>query len=331
MLIRLPTLKMDGAGDGTGGGGGSSNGAGSTGQGIGSAGASGGGGLLSGGGTGSSTNGAGATGGSGVGASNSSNNTQVVFPENWKLGLPEELQKSGSLEAIQDIPSLVKSYINAQKLIGADKIPMPSKHATPEEWRAVYHKLGLPQDVKDYKIELPKDAAIDESFTPEFAKKAHELGIMPQQAQNLMNWFNDLNKKAMEDASKNYQTQVQEGISSLRKEWGASFDQEVAAAQAAVEHLGGPEFKAYLAKNGLDNDPVLAKVFAKVGAMLKEDGVNVGGNAVGTGALSPAAAQDQINQIMGDMNHPYWHGDHPGHKAAVEEMSKLHRFASGGR
>ena len=34
---------------------------------------------------------------------------------------------------IKDIESLAKSYVHAQKLVGADKIPVPNKFATEKE------------------------------------------------------------------------------------------------------------------------------------------------------------------------------------------------------
>ena len=33
---------------------------------------------------------------------------------------------------------LLKSYKHAQSLVGADKIPVPNKHATDEDWNEVF-------------------------------------------------------------------------------------------------------------------------------------------------------------------------------------------------
>ena len=39
--------------------------------------------------------------------------------------IPEELREHPSLSPIKDVENLARSYVNAQKLIGADKIPLP--------------------------------------------------------------------------------------------------------------------------------------------------------------------------------------------------------------
>jgi hypothetical protein len=38
-------------------------------------------------------------------------------------------------------------------------------------------------------------------------------------------------------------------------------------------------------------------------------------------------ADKAIDMIMGDKGHPYWQGDHPQHKEAVEYVQKLHQIA----
>ena len=48
----------------------------------------------------------------------------------WKASLSDEIRADKSLENIKDIESLAKSYVHAQKLVGAEKIPVPNKHAT---------------------------------------------------------------------------------------------------------------------------------------------------------------------------------------------------------
>ena len=75
------------------------------------------------------------------------NNTPTINQQidNWKDTLPDDLKAEKALESIQDIPGLAKSYIHAQKMIGSDKIPVPNKYATDEDWQAVYNKLGRPR------------------------------------------------------------------------------------------------------------------------------------------------------------------------------------------
>ena len=80
----------------------------------------------------------------------------------WKASLAEEIRADKSLAPIKDINSLAKSYIHAQKLVGVEKIPLPNKHATEEDWNVVYDKLGRPKSPEEYKYNISKDANIDE-------------------------------------------------------------------------------------------------------------------------------------------------------------------------
>jgi hypothetical protein len=322
---------MDGAGGegaNNGGGGGSAGGAGGAGQGAGASGAGGGSGVLSGGGAGSAGNGSGAGAGNGqAGAQGGAAGAEIKFPENWKLGLPQELQESGALSVIHDIPSLAKSYVAAQKAIGADKIVLPSKHATADEWREVYHKLGLPKEAKDYKLEAPKDTTIDGKFVTDLSAKAHELGILPAQAQNLVNWFGELNKNATADLVKSQEAQVKEELGKLQTEWGAAYDKKVGEAVQALAHFATKDEIVALDKAGLTNNTTLIRIFAKAADVLKEDGI-IREDGSGSGVMTPAAAKEAYNAILANMSHPYYQKDHPNHKAAVEEVSKLMKMSN---
>jgi hypothetical protein len=39
-------------------------------------------------------------------------------------------------------------------MIGSDKIPVPNKYATDEDWQAVYSKLGRPESPDAYEFNL---------------------------------------------------------------------------------------------------------------------------------------------------------------------------------
>ena len=58
--------------------------------------------------------------------------------------IPEELRDHPSLSPIKDVENLARSYVNAQRLIGADKIPMPV-NPTEEDLDRIYSKLGTPE------------------------------------------------------------------------------------------------------------------------------------------------------------------------------------------
>ena len=84
----------------------------------------------------------------------------------WKEALPEDVREDPSMEAIQTVDNLAKSYVNAQKMIGADKIIVPNKYAEANEWQDVFTKLGLPESVDKYEISAKEE--VDQEFFDKF-------------------------------------------------------------------------------------------------------------------------------------------------------------------
>ena len=124
--------------------------------------------------------------------------------------------------------------------------------------------------------------------------------------------------------------QTEEGINSLKEEWGEAFEQNVFKAKAAVNEFGGEQLKAYLNETGLGNDPNLIKAFAKIGeSFLKEDNFNDQGKPAY--AMSPAEAQQKANEIMGQFDGPYYNTSHPDHKRIVDEVNKYFQIIGGAK
>ena len=116
--------------------------------------------------------------------------TPETVSTDWKASLSEEIRADKSLENIKDIEGLAKSYVHAQKLVGSDKIPVPNKYATEQDWDAVYEKLGRPADAEGYKYDLPEDQQIDAEALKSSSSQAHKLGLLPGQANGRVTFYN---------------------------------------------------------------------------------------------------------------------------------------------
>lgn len=245
----------------------------------------------------------------------------IKFPDNWKESIEPEFRDSDGIKRIQSVPELAKAFVNAQKLVGADKVAIPGKHATEDDWKQVFQKLGLPVDVKDYAVTKPKDAGFGDEFVEAFKVEAHKAGIMPAQSQKLMEWF-ATSAKAKTAEMQAIQSQSQDAeLTNLKKEWGEAFDAKLSLAKIAVQKWADKETIDYLNKTGLASSPQLIRLLAKAGEVFKED--VVAGKGGGSSALTPKEAEAEVNKIYGDPKHPYWDKNHPNHKAAVNEVSKL--------
>ena len=81
-----------------------------------------------------------------------------VSKVDFKSLIPDAYKEEKALQNFQDMDGFVKSYLHSQKLVGSDKIPIPNKYATDEDWNAVYEKLGKPTSPDGYEYNLPKEA-----------------------------------------------------------------------------------------------------------------------------------------------------------------------------
>ena len=63
--------------------------------------------------------------------------TQEEPKIDFKSLIPDEYKEDKALANFQDMNQFVKSYLHAQKMVGLDKIPVPNKYATDEDWKEV--------------------------------------------------------------------------------------------------------------------------------------------------------------------------------------------------
>lgn len=250
-----------------------------------------------------------------------------AWPEKWKDHLPEDIRGEKVFESIQDIPNLAKSFVSAQKLVGKDKIVIPDKHSTPEDWRKnVWEKLGLPAKPEDYALKVDEKLQLDKGFIDKFKEHAFKTGILPQHAQAILDWYGPAAVEAAGQAQEAAKQRHEAGVAELKKEWGDGYATQIRAANLAITEFGGEELIKYLGETGLNADPKLVKLFAKIGSVLKEDELK-GGGGRGEYRMTPAEAIAAIGKMRSDATHPLNIADHPNHKAAVLEMSQLYEAA----
>lgn len=269
--------------------------------------------------------GAGANGGANTSNQGGGGAAAVTIPENWKEVLPPELRDAGFLKNIKDIPSLVKTLENAQKMIGADKIPVPGQHTTKEQWAEIYKKLGLPEKPEEYKVEVAPEFKdkMDEQFFGEFQKAAHTAGVLPAQAKQLAEWFAGINEKAFQEQEAAIQTAIDKQISDLKSEWGGAYEQNIGQAKAGMTELMTPAEQELIRKSGLGRNPLFIKAMQRVGALVAEDKMTTGHEGGERGrVLDPKAARQEINNLKAPGS-AYWDSKHENHakvKARVREL-----------
>lgn len=249
-------------------------------------------------------------------------------PVDWRATLPAELKKETSLGAINSVEDLAKSYVHAQKLLGGPKISVPDpKLATPEDYRVVFEKLGLPKEQKDYTVEIPKEGGLDPEFAKQFTEAAFKAGVLPKHAQELMNWYAEASKGILGNLQEQSQKQLADGHKALHEEWGNAYDRKILATQLVVKDFADDETIGWLKESGLHQNPKFLKFMSRIGETLKEPELK-GGAGRGTFQKTPAEANAEANRIIADMTHPYNVASHPNHQAAVDEVNSLFQMAN---
>lgn len=249
--------------------------------------------------------------------------------KDWRSELPAELQADASLKKFGSVSTLAQSYLNAQKLIGKDKIPVPGPETSDEQWKEIFEKLGVPSDAKEYKVKFKDGVQLEEKFTEAFRDNAHKLGILPKQAQALADWFSDINLQSNDSYVKEAKASAEKNINALKQEWGAAYAAKVARINKVLDDHGGMELKKEFDRMGLGAEPAVLKLLAQVGDKLYKEDKVVGDEGGVSSSYTPAEARAEALKITSDPKHAYWFKEHPQHKDAVAEVARLWGIAKG--
>lgn len=255
--------------------------------------------------------------------------TEVVNNQetNFKNLIPEEFKEDKSLSNFNNMEDLLKSYKHAQSLVGADKIPVPNKHATEEDWNEVFKKLGAPESPDDYKYDI-KDQELDSKQVSEFNKTAHQLGLLPKQAEGLIKFYNEMNGNMAateEDAAAQGQLATE---TELKKEFGPQYAKRLdQAKRLAVNSLGSEFLENTFLKDGsrLGDNLNVIKAFSNLAEKLSEDEIIKGD---GTEYMTAKDIEKEINELTQEGS-AYWSKTHPNHNKAVQEVLKLREMLNG--
>lgn len=242
----------------------------------------------------------------------------TTIDTSWYSKLPQDLQGHKGVQVYKDKPveEVVKGLLGAQQLIG-NSIRIPGEGAAPEEWSAVYAKLGVPDDPGKYAItapNLPEGYEYDleaEKVVRDFAKKNH---FTNPQAQALVNFLAD-RLTHEETARREF---VQSGTEELAKVWGANADRNIALAVRAVKQAdpSGALMKA-LEETGAENHPAVVQLFFRLGKQWIEDGLIAGDS---TGSWDRGDIERKITELRTTDPRAKMPGSSRKHREWLEEV-----------
>lgn len=258
----------------------------------------------------------------------------VAESGDWRTSLPEEIRSHASLDSITDVGALAKSYVHAQSMIGADKVVVPGKWATEDDWSAVYDKLGRPADADGYelKVETPEGVEPDGEMLSWFKSTAHANGLTPRQAQGLLAEYTQFTQGREQSTSGQIEQQQANAEQELRREWGEAYDNRLSVAKDVLAQFGSDELADTATTNGstlFGNDPNVIRMLHKVGAYINErvseDGLL---GAKTAGGMAPDEIRAKLRELTAEGS-PYWNNRAPEHDWYVEEALRMQERLDG--
>ena len=213
--------------------------------------------------------------------------------------IPEEIREHPSLSPIKDVGNLARSYVNAQRLIGADKLPLPA-NPTDADLDNIYGKLGRPETADGYEI-AADGAIVTEDIAKSYSEMAHTLRLTPDQANGILEYYKGMASSASEMSIEAEAQQRNSTEMALRQEWGDEFDARIADAGKVAKQFGSADLLDMQLADGtkVGNHPDFIRAFANMAefraSVTSEDTVS---DAAQTSLQSRQSAQQEIDAIM---------------------------------
>ncbi|HUX02711.1 MAG TPA: hypothetical protein VMY35_17250 [Phycisphaerae bacterium] len=224
-----------------------------------------------------------------------------TFKEGWMDAfVPEDLRHLGDYKPITTVAQLAKEFGHAKTLIGRQgKGIMPlTEDATQTERDAYYEALGRPPTPDEYTITPPKDMedVFDAVALKDTLPVLHGLGLTQKQVQGVVNLDAERVKEAMAKNEAAVKTAYEEGLKTLKTEWGDAFKQKMHQAKSVIAQSVPAEKEAELLERW-GNDLDLVRALSTMGELLLEDTMADAGGA-GTRPMTPDELENKAKELM---------------------------------
>jgi len=272
------------------------------------------------------------------------------LPEDWKDILPEDLKSNGVLSDVTSMSQMAKMAADGRTLAN-NALRIPSDDASDldkKEFRAdlmqkvpdlmfkpdmesddsikeVMMSLGMPKEVAGY--ELPELPEMIKGNIEGLAGKAHEAGLTKKQFAAIAQGISD-DYKTNSDALAG---RIEEDRGKLKQEWGSAFDEKVKGVAHFAKQTGFSEDFISAIQSG-QVDSINMQAFDSVIKGYEGGAIEIGKQAGNVDAkITPAEAENKLDEIMGNKDHAYYDASSPVHDVAVKNVLDLVRSAEEGK
>lgn len=245
------------------------------------------------------------------------------FADGWldKLG-PEFDEYKATLSKYPTMPLLAKGLKDsvAAALAKQKGVEIPGKDATPEQVAAWRQARGIPDSADAYQFKEPEGVSLDGDIVKGFAAKAHEVGINPDEAQAILDWYVETEHGALTKAQESAQQAKEAEAAELRKLWGDEFDSRLQRVAEFVRANGGDIEDPFFGS---------AKNIRLVSALMRHypagEDISIQPDAAGRMTVNPGA---RATDIMTNPQNPLYQRYHANDREIVQMVLELQKRAS---
>ncbi len=154
--------------------------------------------------------------------------TTTTTTSSWKDSISEAYRNDPNIEKFTEIDALAKSYINATRMIGQDKMVVPNKNFTEDQWEEAYMKMGRPDSEEKYSLDFKSDVvSLDEQAIKNFQEQSFKLGLNNEQAKGVLDFYKNNMEAQNQQAKIDVETSQAQAQNLLRQEWGRDYDANI--------------------------------------------------------------------------------------------------------
>jgi len=228
----------------------------------------------------------------------------------WQSQIGDDLASAPSIKKFPDtkegLVQAATSYIQLEKLLGNDKVPIP-KGPNDVAARARFNKaLGIPDSPNGYTladVEIPKNMEGLSFDKAKFAEVAHKHDLTPGAAKGLWETYTNMVKQQYANTVKASEEAVTAAINTLREEWGDAYKSKVDLGQMVINRFSDDKEMNDYVTAVLSKDARGIKFLAKIGEQFAEN--KIGDFKYQRHSLTPDEAQSEWDAIRGNPAHPY--------------------------
>ena len=159
--------------------------------------------------------------------------TTTTTTSSWKDSISEAYRNDPNIEKFTEIDALAKSYINATRMIGQDKMVVPNKNFTEDQWEEAYIKMGRPESAEKYSLDVKSDiVSLDEQAIKNFQEQSFKLGLNNEQAKGVLDFYKNNLEAQSQQAKVDAETSQAQAQNLLRQEWGRDYDANISKAKS---------------------------------------------------------------------------------------------------